>query len=474
MNSYLLRVEGVNLGAFVYDTKDLSTIRGGGLLLLNAAGEVAQLLKHEGIQFETLVESASIGLFTLTTDRDSETVRQAIDAGLSHSLPHATFVVDICSGDTSTPEARKQVQTQNRWRQMQAPSVVYPALRSVTAATDVCEIDLLRPATVETPKHLRFKRVSEHAEWRWLYGRDRKQNFYQDEMRRADPDSPINTDLGYSQDFEDLCGDSVNWGNLRDKMALIYVDGNKFGAIGQNDTTSVYSRYSNELRKAQAAILRQLITQKAALDPDWQVIDQEKKRGLIRLETLLWGGDEVIWLVPAWKGWELLEFFFDEWTANASPPWLPESMKYPLTFTAALIFCHQKTPIHSVRDLASDLVTAMKKVNEKDPYKNRFVYQVLESFDYVTDPTGCVIHQSLPADKMKLLRKLIREGRENISRKKLYTIRKNPGETAAIAPELRKALPPDSPPAVAEIGEPCFWHHITELWDFVAPEKSDI
>ena len=43
MNSFLLRMEGVNLSNFVFDTQDLSTIRGGGLLLLDAALRVEEM-----------------------------------------------------------------------------------------------------------------------------------------------------------------------------------------------------------------------------------------------------------------------------------------------------------------------------------------------------------------------------------------------------------------------------------------------
>ena len=33
-------------------------------------------------------------------------------------------------------------------------------------------------------------------------------------------------------------------------------------------------------------------------------------KGHSGLETLLWGGDEILWVVPAWKGWELARWFF--------------------------------------------------------------------------------------------------------------------------------------------------------------------
>jgi hypothetical protein len=35
MTEYYLRLEGVNLANFVYDTQDLSTVRGGSLILLD-------------------------------------------------------------------------------------------------------------------------------------------------------------------------------------------------------------------------------------------------------------------------------------------------------------------------------------------------------------------------------------------------------------------------------------------------------
>ena len=45
MNKYLLRIEGVNLNHFVFDTRDLSTVRGGSLLLLAAIPTAVSVLK---------------------------------------------------------------------------------------------------------------------------------------------------------------------------------------------------------------------------------------------------------------------------------------------------------------------------------------------------------------------------------------------------------------------------------------------
>jgi hypothetical protein len=42
----------------------------------------------------------------------------------------------------------------------------------------------------------------------------------------------------------------------------------------------------------------------------------------LRFETLLWGGDELVWVVPAWQGWWTLDFFFRKarrWEYNNIP-----------------------------------------------------------------------------------------------------------------------------------------------------------
>ena len=52
MSNYFLRIEGVNLRNYDYDTNDLNTIRGGGWILLDAPGKVVPHLKnHLGPSF---------------------------------------------------------------------------------------------------------------------------------------------------------------------------------------------------------------------------------------------------------------------------------------------------------------------------------------------------------------------------------------------------------------------------------------
>lgn len=92
-----------------------------------------------------------------------------------------------------------------------------------------------------------------------------------------------------------------------------------------------------------------------------------------RLETLLWGGDEVIWVVPAWHGWKTLTLFYQQ-----SKHW--EFVGHKLTHAAGIIFCHHNAPIHRIITLAKDLAELAKEKSRKE---NQFAYLVLESFDHV-------------------------------------------------------------------------------------------
>jgi hypothetical protein len=55
----------VNLSNFIYDTQDLSTIRGGGLLLLDVAEKVSKYLQEKGCKVQPAVHGASTGLFEI-------------------------------------------------------------------------------------------------------------------------------------------------------------------------------------------------------------------------------------------------------------------------------------------------------------------------------------------------------------------------------------------------------------------------
>lgn len=516
----LLRVEGVNQANFITDTQDLSTVRGAGLLLLDAAVEVERMLQDLHYTVKPIVQGASIGLFRIDTDAETaEKVRDAVAAGLEKWLPHATFVVDVCETANDGPTPRAMLVAQNRWRQMQAPSVVYPSLHTPALQKELCDIDKVRPVAVHDPsraaKDANKAWQSASTSYRREVGREKKQSFYSHEIGRVG--APERPDLRYTQDFDDLCGDSAHWGNLRDKMAVLHLDGNKFTAFATDPnlgTETALGDFSHGLRKEQARILCALIQRispdpadRTRDDPDWM------NAGRVRLETLLWGGDEITWVFPAWKGWELLQFFFE--TAKPKHSWNPNPA--PLTYTAGLVFCHKKAPIHTVTALARDLVGRAKQAadtkdeNSEEGEKiqgaqadkdkagpNRFLYQVLESFDYIEKVDEAYDPFVLPATAMRTITDAMPAIRASVSRKQLHNLLRAlaaaPDIAAAIATAVRNDLgqnsagSADAPVALRAIdtlrkttiikgGTPVgiyAWRHIGELWDYVAPEKLGV
>lgn len=85
-------------------------------------------------------------------------------------------------------------------------------------------------------------------------------------------------------------------------MAVIYADGNHFGKKQSALSDSkLLKAWDDALQHSRKAMLKALLEQ-ARIDPLWH--ENDSLDAPIRLETLLWGGDELIWVVPAWKGFE--------------------------------------------------------------------------------------------------------------------------------------------------------------------------
>lgn len=469
MVDYYLRLEGVNQANFVYDTQNLNAMRGGGLLLLDAVDLAKGACNTKGITLRDISLGASSGLFGFSADSDTK----AAEVGTSirdcfhkdSKLHHATLVVDVIPAENDFIVCREKLLAANRWQQMQSPALAVPG----KADTTCCGLDLVRPA----PKEKRGPGgvpVSESVWQRHEYGRDRKQTFY----KKA-------TDLTslpeFTREFEELAGGAGSFGNLNNKLALFYADGNGFGALQTQKCRSEKDQiaFDTTIRSKRREMLKALI-EPLAKEPDWM------NHGHLRFETLLWGGDEIIWVVPAWKGWEVAKRFF-ELTAH----WTFAGEK--LTHAAGLVFCHCKAPIHRVKRLAFCLAEEAKTHTRT---KNLLAVQVLESFDHLgMDPTGYRAGQCPPGtaphelllsgETLAQTIGKMRQLRENLPRRQLYTIVR----------ALRAAEPSDEliTRAMKELGTegtaafnvletsfgkgPVFWHQLVELWDYIDPAKRD-
>jgi len=163
---------------------------------------------------------------------------------------------------------------------------------------------------------------------------------------------------------------------MHNKLAVFYVDGNQFGEKGrrifQEQGAAGFKEWSDALRKHHRTLLRDLL-KRTEVDELWS------NSGKIRLETPLWGGDEIIWIVPAWKGWELVEWFFGQ-----KHEIVLRGETKTLSYACGLVFSNAKAPIKNVRILAKDkLGEAAKRVGRADNV-HRLAYEVLESFDDIS------------------------------------------------------------------------------------------
>ncbi len=505
MSTYYLRIEAVNFDTFLGDTHDLSTVRGGGLLLLEA---VEQDLAHrasggahsvEDLRLQKIYSGASIGLFSFDAadSAAAEKCRERVEAHLHQgALSEATLMVDLVpEGQSSVKHLLAALMTRNRRRQLTSPTLVMPA----PVGDQVCEVNDLHPAVQwvdrkgasAVPANQKKIQVSSKVLDRREYGVEQKYHFYKRTGTLHEE---------YVNELDQLT-DCPGQGLLHHKLALIYLDGNDFGKIVRDcNTVGRIQQFSELLQGNQNAFLRHVLDQ-ALADPSWlwsgNVITNGgqhlRKERAIRLDTLLWGGDEIIWVVPAWKGWWMLaEFFRTFGHVDGKPVGVSFAPKpkdeRALTHGASIVFAHHHAPIHRLTNLAKHLAEAPKKRGKKDtPTTNWFTYQVLESFDHLgSDPD--VSREArlpfgvkpnalcLPGDQMHLVPAALEPFRQRFPKAKLHALtRGGPRERKTVDVKaagdalkkyglthefatFRKLLQSPSDEAA--------WFHLAELWDY--------
>lgn len=355
----LLRIEGVNLDYTVSDTEDLSTRRGGSLMLLHAIQDIEKIFAS---RLNPISTGASAGLFVIKEEPGQDTLATDVHTWLKEHSPycHGTFVVDVTQGEFRP--ASEQAVAANRWRQMQSLSFSGVGLTAQTGKP--CEIDDLRPRSTDSKDAIH----SASVQHRRKHGKDQKQLFYEF----------ILGDVGkrsYTEEFEGLAKNMnkafVPTPNLEGKMAVFYADGNSFGAVGRGcDTPDDLRKWDEYIKDCRKKLLAAIIAH-ASDDPRWKAAAEE-----FRIETLLWGGDELMFVVPGWCGMALADLFFEKTKMS-----YPLVNGKPLTHACGLVFCHHQAPISAISKLAKALADKSKEDTSAFKGKDSLNWVVLESFD---------------------------------------------------------------------------------------------
>ncbi|QTR49607.1 hypothetical protein [Candidatus Thiothrix anitrata] len=421
MGHHFLLVEGVNLYANIYDTDQLSVIRGSSFLYKDA---VTHIQKEFTEYLEPVSTGASSGLFCLkiASTKAIEGIAEAVTQSLrTHpQFRHLTFLVEHCqAGDIL--QAKRQLWAQLHFRQLRALTLTPDVFEGKhTSRDEPCELEGIRiaanrtqrkvQATLDKPKRHLSLSVFQRRE----YGRQQKQDYYLNGL--SDDLQNRLAEYRFVPDIETLC-ENPAYGNLNGKMAVIYIDGNGFGkrqdsylqkAIdAKTDGIAAQQAFDDCIQTWRNQFLEDIITK--MLDgklPDavTRFSEDEEDGGgnfpAIRLETLLWGGDEMLFVLPAWLGTSFLQQFFTH-----TRLWeLDDQQQEQFTHAAGVVFCKAKTPIRIIQNLARKLAERVKDKYGRD--KDGWDYLVLESVDYPTRDDldayfgkryGMALQQSRPA-----------------------------------------------------------------------------
>jgi hypothetical protein len=361
---FYIRVEAQNLVGTVLDTDKLSVTRGGSLRWREAMVLLEGRLKQsQNIQLKPISTGASIGEFTCEIDAS-----EAISKLLQDEYRELTFAV------SASPD-RSACELTTRWQQFQQLTV---APERGTAKM-VCEFSKIR-AGQDTVQAIENGASQPQVGWnvsvRHNFGRMEKQSGYDNEpsnlkrfYRRESGQTKIGAleidSLVFSNEFSDIAKDAPI-SALENKLAVFYADGNQFSDFVHGKSDKELADFDVAMGAMRKQLLFELLT--------W-VVGQSEDSKRIPCEVLLWGGDEYTFVLPAWLGWEFTQRFFD-----ATKHWkFPTGTGKSLTHAAGLVFCHYKTPIGRIRDLAKDLADGVKTAA---PLQNAFDYLVLESVDF--------------------------------------------------------------------------------------------
>lgn len=194
---------------------------------------------------------------------------------------------------------------------------------------------------------------------------------------------------------------------VRNKLAVFHVDGNDFTAIrdAMGGSAAALREFDEQVtalleRKVLAGFMRRLQAHADAPDvwtpiprlralhgsvyrrPDTEPDDPDPQNNRLRFELLLYGGDEMAFILPAWLGLEFAGLFFDA-VADAHILW--NGKRYDLRFKMGLAFVNYKMPIREARNLAYGLCDIAKT---KD--RNTIAIQAFESIEPPANGLGDV------------------------------------------------------------------------------------
>ncbi len=435
-------VEGVDFDETLFDTQKLSVIRGASRALEEMPGVASGHFKqaHGASRVHRITAGASQAGFIVEVDAaEAQATLDNLMARLraqgrepKHVAPVATdpnaalescapfahlrfhgFVEPIGAGEDAVDAALQRARARVRVEQLRDPGVRVVFLPREEVNDRPCEYDRVRPAEVRVdgvPKsdgQDSFEyQVSRASAARWHFGRALRQRLYEDSG------VSLPAEYAFADDLHELTATDrpkVQGKNLppaaRRKIAVFAADGDAFTKLRQSlnaklgdqiGLTTLALTLETRMRTLLTELVDGLLAMETAdgcgnaaaarffdgEDPARSTLKQRQSgvKKLLRFETLLFGGDDAMFVVPAWLGWWLALRFFEitsDWAVgaddiraackvcNADVPQSVDEMRFPMRFSAGMVFCSRKTPIRAAKKLADELCRVAKTLKSE-------------------------------------------------------------------------------------------------------------
>jgi hypothetical protein len=400
----VLRVDGKNIYSTVLDTNDISTQRGASYELLDTALRVGEEVKaNHNANAKVVSLGASSAVIEVKHSALSTLVpaiRKIFSEPAKAHFTHDLSIVAKQGRDANAfSVAEKGAIAASRWHQLQRVTVGIPTV--VSGVSDVCEFDRVRPATRKIPLSKPSNNASDFVFNRREQGRKLRQNLYNEIFKNAAVSQlsaknsvGFTSDLHQLSEYEGSQKEQIDF-RMNNKIAVIYADGNGFGRIAANASEhNVLGAWDGFIRTLRANLLKHLL--ESADATPLMIAKNEEAQKVLRLETLEWGGDEMMWVVPAAFGFDFVQKIL-EFTANWNTANCPEynnavnngssgdgSRGEPLHHSIGMVFCHRNAPIVRIRQLVQRLGDKGKdKGKSKTSPCNTLTWTALESFDHL-------------------------------------------------------------------------------------------
>ncbi len=410
----LLYLTATNFDHVIDDTQQLSVRRGTSIFLRELTHrELPSWLAELKLSYKAISTGASTGLYEIC-DANRRGFEKELKEWLN-TLPRRYFTFSYAIATAEEPENFSQqvrsLQNEVNLARQQGLSLSLAGLCDEGTGENgkdgvpfACQWDGVRPAksgsltrkenNEDQSYHLSPSVVSRYFSGRTYQGKDGSKEVDVQTIKQAfiktETDNEI--DEFFTYDLEQLGSFPThakpfsNFSNLNNKMAVIYIDGNGFGARRKALATSEdYKNFDDAILDARKTFLTDLFdtwkNREAFLNRHIDTTKDRQNKPHCRFELLQWGGDELLFIVPAWLGFPILQQFFQ------TPFTWDEK---PLTHAAGMALCSIKTPISRAQALAIELAEWCKDTSRRE---NLYAALVLESIDYPTQPLKTFFEQ---------------------------------------------------------------------------------